>query len=105
MAWLHLAVAAAFEIAWAIGLKQAAGTSSPTVWGLTIACMVASVVFLGLAVRELPIGTAYAIWTGAGTAGVFVAGLLLFGESADIVRVACVGLILVGVLGLKFLGA
>ncbi len=105
MAWLYLAVAAVFEIAWAIGLKQAAGTASWTVWGVMIACMVASVVFLGLAVRDLPIGTAYAIWTGAGTAGVFLAGLLLFGESADILRVACVGLIVVGVLGLKFLSA
>lgn len=105
MAWFYLAVAAVFEIAWAIGLKQAAGTSNPAVWGFMIACMIASVIFLGLAVRDLPIGTAYAIWTGAGTAGVFVAGLLLFGESADILRVACVGLILVGVLGLKFLSA
>ncbi|MBI3507499.1 MAG: multidrug efflux SMR transporter [Proteobacteria bacterium] len=105
MAWLYLAVAALFEIAWAIALKQAAAAPGPAVWAATVATMAASVVFLGLAVRDLPLGTAYAIWTGAGTAGVFIAGIVLFGESADVTRIACVGLILAGVLGLKFMSA
>lgn len=104
MAWVYLAIAALFEVGWAIGLKQAATSPGTVVWGLTVAGMVASVVFLGLAVRDLPLGTAYAIWTGAGTAGVFLAGLVLFGESADVLRILCVGLILAGVFGLKLLG-
>jgi quaternary ammonium compound-resistance protein SugE len=104
MAWGYLAIAALFEIGWAIGLKQAAAAPGPLVWSLTVAGMIASVIFLGLAVRDLPLGTAYAIWTGAGTAGVFLAGIVLFGESADVVRILCVGLILAGVLGLKLLG-
>ena len=104
MAWFYLAIAALFEVGWAIGLKQAATAPGTVVWSLTIAGMVASVVFLGLAVRDLPLGTAYAIWTGAGTAGVFIAGLVLFGESSDVLRILCVGLILAGVLGLKLLG-
>jgi quaternary ammonium compound-resistance protein SugE len=105
MAWIWLALAALFEIGWAVGLKQAAAAPGAAVWGLTVAGMVASVVFLGLAVRELPLGTAYAIWTGAGTAGVFLLGILLFGEAADLARIGCVGLIVAGVLGLKLLGA
>lgn len=105
MAWIHLALAALFEIGWAIGLKQAANSPGPAVWAATIAGMVASVVFLGLAVRDLPLGTAYAIWTGAGTAGVFLAGVMLFGESADPMRLMCVAAILAGVLGLKLMSA
>ena len=104
MAWFYLAIAALFEVGWAVGLKQAAMAPGHVVWSLTVGGMVASVVFLGLAVRDLPVGTAYAIWTGAGTAGVFVAGLVLFGESTDVLRILCVGLILAGVLGLKLLG-
>ncbi|MBL8831982.1 MAG: multidrug efflux SMR transporter [Rhodospirillales bacterium] len=105
MAWMYLALAALFEIGWAIGLKQAAKEPGVAVWGVTVAAMVASVVFLGLAVRELPLGTAYAIWTGVGTAGVFLAGVILFGESADVLRVLCVAAILGGVFGLKLLSA
>ena len=105
VAWLCVAVAALFAIGWAIGLKRAAASPDATVWSLTVAGMVASVVFLGLAVRDLPIGTAYAVWTGAGTAGVFLAGIVFFGESADLLRILCVGLIVVGVFGLKLLGA
>jgi quaternary ammonium compound-resistance protein SugE len=104
MAWFYLAIAALFEVGWAVGLKQAAAAPGPVVWSLTIGGMVASVVFLGLAVRDLPLGTAYAIWTGTGTAGVFVVGLVLFGESMDVMRIVCVGFILAGVLGLKLLG-
>ena len=103
MAWLWLAIAAAFEVGWAIGLKRAADAPGVAIWAATAAAMLASIVFLALAVRDLPIGTAYAVWTGTGTAGVFIAGILLFGEPADVPRLASVGLIVAGVAGLKFL--
>jgi quaternary ammonium compound-resistance protein SugE len=103
MAWLWLAIAAAFEVGWAIELKRAAEAPGIAIWAATAAAMVASIVFLALAVRDLPIGTAYAVWTGTGAAGVFVAGILLFGEPADLLRIASVGLIVAGVAGLKFL--
>jgi quaternary ammonium compound-resistance protein SugE len=73
------------------------------IWAATAAAMLASIVFLALAVRDLPIGTAYAVWTGTGAAGVFIAGILLFGEPADVPRLASVGLIVAGVAGLKLL--
>jgi quaternary ammonium compound-resistance protein SugE len=100
-----LAIAAVFEIGWAVGLKQATASGGAGVWAATVGAMVASVVFLGMATKELPLGTAYAVWTGAGTAGVFLAGVLLFGEQADPLRIACVALIVAGVLGLKFMSA
>ncbi len=103
MAWLWLAIAAAFEVGWAIGLKRAADAPGVAIWAATAAAMLASIVFLALAVRDLPIGTAYAVWTGTGAAGVFIAGILLFGEPADMPRLASVGLIVAGVAGLKFL--
>ncbi len=103
MAWLWLAIAAAFEVGWAIGLKRAADAPGLAIWAATAAAMLASIVFLALAVRDLPIGTAYAVWTGTGAAGVFIAGILLFGEPADVPRLASVGLIVAGVAGLKFL--
>ncbi|MBL8805364.1 MAG: multidrug efflux SMR transporter [Rhodospirillales bacterium] len=103
MAWVWLALAALFEVGWAVGLKKAMADGGGVVWAATVGAMAASVVFLGLATRELPLGTAYAVWTGAGTAGVFIAGVLLFGESADFLRIGCVMLILAGVFGLKLL--
>ena len=103
MAWIWLALAALFEIGWAVGLKKAMADGGAGVWAATIASMVASVAFLGLATRDLPLGTAYAVWTGAGTVGVFFAGVLLFGESTDALRIGCVVLILAGVAGLKLL--
>jgi quaternary ammonium compound-resistance protein SugE len=103
MAWLWLAIAAAFEVGWAIGLKRAADAPGVAIWAATAAAMLASIVFLALAVRDLPIGTAYAVWTGTGAAGVFIAGILLFGEPADVPRLASVGLIVAGVAGLKLL--
>ncbi|MBI1246057.1 MAG: QacE family quaternary ammonium compound efflux SMR transporter [Alphaproteobacteria bacterium] len=104
LAWIWLAVAALFEVGWAISLKQATNGGGIPVWIATVAAMIASVVFLALATRELPIGTAYAAWTGAGTAGVVLAGVVLFGESADIIRIGCVVAILAGVIGLKLSG-
>ncbi len=102
MPWTLLLIAAALEIAWAIGLKYTVGFTRlwPSV-GVAFA-LIASVGLLALAARSLPIGTAYAVWTGIGAAGTAIAGMLLFGESASISRVICLGLIVCGVVGLKF---
>jgi quaternary ammonium compound-resistance protein SugE len=101
MAWTWLALAGAFEIAWAIGLKYTEGFSRPLPTVLTLASMAASVGLLGLALRDLPVGTAYAVWTGIGTIGTAILGIILFSESADPLRIACIGLILAGIAGLK----
>ncbi len=101
MAWTWLALAGAFEIAWAIGLKYTEGFSRPLPTVLTLASMAASVLLLGLALRDLPVGTAYAVWTGIGTIGTAILGIILFAESADPLRIACIGLILAGIAGLK----
>jgi quaternary ammonium compound-resistance protein SugE len=102
--WTLLLLAGFMEIAWAVGLKYAAGFTRlwPSVW--TAIAMVASLYLLSLAVRGLPIGTAYAIWTGIGAAGTAIAGILLFGESRAPLRLICLGLILLGVIGLKWNG-
>lgn len=101
MPWILLLFAGFFEIAWAVGLSFTDGFSRlwPTVG--TLAALVVSVALLGLAAKSLPIGTAYAVWTGIGTAGTVLCGLLFLGEPATAFRLACVGLILVGVIGLK----
>lgn len=103
MAWLILAIAGLFETAWAIGLKYTDGFTRlwPTVW--TVIAMIISVVMLGIAMRTLPVGTAYAVWTGIGTVGTVILGIYLFGDSADAGRLICVGLILTGIIGLKLL--
>jgi quaternary ammonium compound-resistance protein SugE len=104
MSWIYLLIAAALEIVWAAGLKSTDGFTKlwPSVG--VIAAMAASMFLLALAARSLPIGTAYAVWTGIGAVGTAVAGIVLFGESAAAPRVACIGLIVAGVAGLKFLG-
>lgn len=101
MAWITLVVAGLFEIGWAVGLKYTDGFTRvwPTVG--TAAALVASMALLGIAVRALPIGTAYAVWTGIGAAGTALLGLWLFDEPATAARLLCIGLILAGVLGLK----
>jgi len=101
MAWIALIVAGLFEVAWAIGLKYTEGFTRtwPSVW--TIASMAVSIVLLAWAMKTLPVGTAYAVWTGIGAAGTVALGIVLFGEPATIVRLACVGLILAGIVGLK----
>lgn len=101
MAWILLFLAGLFETAWAIGLKYTDGFTRlwPTVG--TVLAMVISVGLLGLAVKSLPMGTAYAIWTGIGAAGTVILGIFLFGEPATAARLGCVGLILAGVVGLK----
>jgi quaternary ammonium compound-resistance protein SugE len=99
MAWLTLVAAGLFEIGWAVGLKAANGR--PLILAATIVAMVISVALLYLAMRDLPLGTAYAVWTGIGAVGTVVVGILAFGESADAVRLLCIGLIVAGIAGLK----
>jgi quaternary ammonium compound-resistance protein SugE len=101
MAWLYLFVAGVFEIGWAIGLKYTAGFTKlvPTVW--TLSSMTASILLLGLSLKTLPIGTAYAIWTGIGTIGTVALGIAWLGESANPMRLGCIALIVVGIIGLK----
>jgi quaternary ammonium compound-resistance protein SugE len=102
MAWITLFVAGVLEIGWAIGLKYTHGFTRlwPTIG--TAVALVGSMLLLGLAVRTLPIGTAYAVWTGIGAAGTALLGLWLFQEPATAGRLLCIGLIVAGVLGLKF---
>ena len=103
MAWVYLVIAGLFEIGWALSLKSSAGFTrlGPSV--ITIVGMIISFAMLGLALRTLPLGTAYAVWTGIGTAGTVVLGMLVLGESADPLKLVCIGLIGCGVLGLKVL--
>jgi quaternary ammonium compound-resistance protein SugE len=101
MAWVILVLAGLFEVAWAVGLKYTEGFTRlwPTLW--TVAAMALSLTLLGLALRSLPLGTAYAVWTGVGTLGTALLGIWLFHEPADTARLLCIGLILVGIVGLK----
>ena len=101
MVWGVLFLAGLFEIGWAVGLKYTDGFTRlwPTVGTMT--AMVASVVLLGWALKHLPVGTAYAVWTGIGAVGTAIAGMVLLGESASLARLACIGLIAAGIVGLK----
>ena len=101
MPWTLLFVAGLFEVAWAIGLKTTDGFTRVVPTVLTVGAMIASVVLLGLAMKQLPVGTAYAVWTGIGSFGTVVLGIVLLGESAAPLRLACLGLIVLGILGLK----
>lgn len=101
MSWIILFFAGLFEVAWAIGLKYTDGFSRPLPTALTVLAMIVSIGLLGLAMRDLPLGTAYAIWTGVGAIGTVIAGVLLFGESMALMRLASIGLIAVGLVGLK----
>jgi quaternary ammonium compound-resistance protein SugE len=101
MAWTILFVAGLMEVGWAIGLKYTDGFSRLVPSVLTLACMLASIVLLGLAVKTLPIGTAYAVWTGIGAVGTAILGIILFGDPATGLRLACIGLIVAGIVGLK----
>jgi len=101
MAWTILFVAGLMEVGWAIGLKYTEGFSRMVPSVLTLACMLASILLLGLAVKTLPIGTAYAVWTGIGAVGTAMLGIILFGDPATALRLACIGLIVAGIVGLK----
>ncbi|MDL2405761.1 quaternary ammonium compound efflux SMR transporter SugE [Rhizobium calliandrae] len=101
MAWFLLFLAGLFEIGWAVGLKYTDGFTRPIPTGLTLVSMVASVLLLGLAVKTLPMGTAYAVWTGIGTVGTVLFGIWLLGDPATLIRLFCIGLIVAGIAGLK----
>lgn len=104
MSWLLLLLAGLFEVAWAIGLKYTDGFSRPFPTLLTLIAMAVSVLLLAIAVKQLPLGTAYAVWTGIGAVGTVLMGIWLFNEPATLARVLCLLLIIVGILGLKFIG-
>ena len=101
MSWVILFFAGLFEVGWAVGLKYTDGFSKPLPTALTIVAMAISLGLLGLAMKELPLGTAYAIWTGVGAVGTVIAGIILFGESMALFRLASVALIICGLIGLK----
>ena len=104
MTWVTLFVAGLFEIGWAVGLKYTDGYTRlwPTV--ATAVALLASMSLLGLALRTLPLGTAYAVWTGIGSVGTAVLGIILFREPATAMRLVCIGLIVIGIVGLKLAG-
>lgn len=101
MPWVVLTVAGLFEIGWAVGLKYSDGFSKPLPSVLTVVAMVSSFWLLSMAMKTIPVGTAYAVWTGIGAVGVAILGMLLFGESREFLRVACLFLIIAGIIGLK----
>ena len=104
MSWFFLILAGLLEVVWAVGLKYTEGFSRlwPTVW--TLLSMAVSVWLLGVAVRTLPVGTAYAVWTGVGAVGTVLFGIVLFEEPTTVGRLVCVGLIVAGIVGLKLTG-
>lgn len=99
--WTLLFLAGALEIGWAVGLKYTRGFTKPLPSAATVLTMAASMFLLAVAVRTIPIGTGYAVWTGVGAAGTAVVGMLLLGEPATLLRIACLALIITGILGLK----
>ena len=101
MAWIILLLAGIFEIAWAVGLKYTEHFTRPLPTIATVIAMVASVLLLEYAVRTLPLGTAYAVWTGIGAVGTVVFGIVLFGEAVSAWRLICVALIIIGIVGLR----
>ena len=101
MAWIFLMIAGLLEVVWAVGLKYTYGFTRVWPSVATLGSMCLSVFFLGLALRTLPMGTAYAVWTGIGSVGVAALGIILFGESSDPLRLGCIALIVAGIAGLK----
>lgn len=102
MAWIYLFIAGVLEVGWAIGMKQSEGFTKlvPSLW--TIGLMIVSFVLLSQAVKTLPIGTGYAVWTGIGAVGTAIAGIFIFNESRDLTRIFFIALILLGIIGLKW---
>lgn len=105
MAWLILFIAGLFEVGWAIGLKYTEGFTRLLPSLFTLVSMGISVGLLGLALKSLPVGTAYAVWTGIGTVGTAILGMVLLGEPAGALRLLCIGLIVAGIVGLKLVSA
>ena len=101
MAWLLLFIAGLLEVGWAVGLKYTEGFTRLVPSVLTLLCMAGSMGVLGLALKSLPMGTAYAVWTGIGAVGTAILGIVLFGDPAGAARIACIGLIVTGIVGLK----
>ena len=101
MAWLLLIVAGLLEIVWAIGLKYAEGFTRMWPSIITVAAMIVSIVLLGIAMKSLPVGTSYAVWVGVGATGTAILGIVLFGESASVGRIASLALIVAGIVGLR----
>lgn len=103
MKWIFLLIARLLEISWAVGLKFSHGFSQLIPSIITLICMILSFYFLALSLKELPLGTAYAVWTGIGTLGTVILGIILFKEPVTILRILCIALILSGITGLKLL--
>ena len=103
MHWFYLLIAGLFEISWAVGLNFSHGFTKITPSVITVICMVLSFYFLALALKNLPLGTAYAIWTGIGTIGTVIFGILFFKEPVSAVRLVCIMLIISGITGLKLI--
>lgn len=101
MAWALLLVAGLCEVGWAVGLKYTDGFTRPVPTALVVVAMVASVWMLAIALRTVPVGTGYAVWTGIGAVGTAILGMFLFGESREVARLVCIGLIVAGIVGLK----
>ncbi len=101
MAWIYLILAGLLEVAWAIELKYTEGWTRLYPSMITVALMIGSFYFLSMAVRTLPIGSAYAVWTGIGTVGAAILGIILFDEPRDLAKIACIALIIIGIVGLK----
>lgn len=105
MSWAYLFMAGLFEIGWAMGLKFTEGCSRLWPSVATVCAMIASFGFLAAALKTIPLGTAYAVWTGIGAAGTAIVGIMFFGESRELLRLVCIVLIVAGVMGLKFASA
>lgn len=103
--WLLLLIAGLFEVVWAIGLKYTVGFTRLVPSVVTIAAMIASVWLLALALKGIPVGTGYAVWTGIGAVGTAILGIVLFNEAATVARLACIGLIVAGIFGLKLVSS
>ena len=101
MSWIYLLIAGLLEIVWAIGLKYTEGFTKLVPSAITIVAMIASIWFLALALRTIPVGTGYAMWTGIGATGTAILGIVLFAEPATAARLACIGVIVAGIVGLK----
>jgi len=101
MAWIYLSIAGIFEIVWAVGLKYTDGFTKlyPSIG--TIAAMIVSFTLLSIALKEIPVGTGYAVWTGIGAVGTAIIGMMILGESRELLRIFCIFLIIAGIIGLK----
>ena len=104
LAWILLVVAGLLEIVWSISMKASNGFTKHSFTAITLVTAALSFWLLGLALRQLPVGTAYAVWTGIGVVGAAILGIVFFGESISAARIGCIALIVFGILGLKFLG-